>query len=103
MSSSIAVSEPQQANLAWTFDLNDLRGKLLTIVDASFADQQQRKAVKDLVSQTLWQWVGQLPELRSHGRESQDFTIVRRDRLGNEYESTKETDAKAQSSDSNLN
>lgn len=36
--------------------VNDLLGNLLTIVDASFGDPVQRKAVKDLVSQKVWQW-----------------------------------------------
>lgn len=36
------------------FDQNNyLRGKLLTIADAAFADAQQRKAFKDLLNQTL--------------------------------------------------
>lgn len=39
-------------------DIRSLEGKLLTIVDASFSDQQQRKAVKDLVRNALWwDWV----------------------------------------------
>lgn len=39
-------------------DLQTLEGRLLTIIDASFSDQQQRKAVKDLVRNALWwDWV----------------------------------------------
>jgi predicted kinase len=39
-------------------DIRTLEGKLLTIVDASFTDREQRKAVKDLVRQTIWfNWV----------------------------------------------
>ncbi len=33
-----------------------LEGKLLTIIDASTQDQIQRKALKDIVSVTLWDW-----------------------------------------------
>jgi hypothetical protein len=32
----------------------DLVGKMLTVVDASVSDPAQRKAVKDLVEQSLW-------------------------------------------------
>ena len=31
-----------------------LEGKVLTIVDASFNDNEQRKAVKDLVRDAIW-------------------------------------------------
>ncbi len=35
----------------------ELEGKLLTLVDASHEDAVQRKALKDLFSQLLWEWV----------------------------------------------
>lgn len=42
-------------------DVQTLEGKLLTLVDASFADPTQRKAVKDLVRQAIWwHWVPNL-------------------------------------------
>lgn len=51
------------ALLGWE-DLRNLEGKLLTILDASFSDPTQRKAVKDLVRQSIWwQWV---PTLDTH-------------------------------------
>ena len=37
-------------------EFSNLEGRLLTHADASFPDQQQREAVKDLVRQTLWNW-----------------------------------------------
>jgi hypothetical protein len=38
--------------------LQNLEGKMLTIVDASFQDKDQRKAVKDIVRRTIWfDWV----------------------------------------------
>jgi hypothetical protein len=37
-------------------DLSHLVGKLLTYIDATFADQQQRKAHKDILEQTIWDW-----------------------------------------------
>ncbi len=36
--------------------INFLVGELLTVTDATARDEAQRKAVKDLVSQTIWQW-----------------------------------------------
>lgn len=36
--------------------INDLLGKLLTLVDASTTDAAQRKAQKDLFKQTVWGW-----------------------------------------------
>ena len=35
------------------YNHNQLTGKLLTLVDASFADPEQRKAFKDIVKQTV--------------------------------------------------
>ena len=39
------------------FEVSSLEGKLLTLIDASIADSTQRKAVKDLLRQQLWEWV----------------------------------------------
>lgn len=36
--------------------INDLVGKLLTLVDSMFSDPKQRKAAKDLFTQTAWSW-----------------------------------------------
>lgn len=42
-------------------DICTLEGKLLTINDATQSDPTQRKAVKDLIRQTLWwHWVPSL-------------------------------------------
>lgn len=35
-------------------DIQHLEGKILTIVDASFVDREQRKAVKDLIRRAIW-------------------------------------------------
>lgn len=37
-------------------DMNNLNGKLLTLIDATFSDNEQRKAMKDLFTQTAWGW-----------------------------------------------
>jgi hypothetical protein len=36
--------------------INDLMGKILTLVDASTADAAQRKAQKDLFKMVVWAW-----------------------------------------------
>lgn len=38
-------------------DLYNLKGRVLTLCDASFSDQQQRKAFKDVLWQTLQHWM----------------------------------------------
>jgi len=43
-------------------ELYNLKGRLLTLVDASFNDQQQRKAFKDIVWQQLQQWMTDIEE-----------------------------------------
>jgi hypothetical protein len=50
-------------------DLNTLYGRLLTLADASFADQVQRKAFKDMVRTVFWfNWVPNLDtDEPSHG------------------------------------
>lgn len=37
-------------------DIGNLVGKLLTYIDATFTDKDQRKAHKDLVTQHVWDW-----------------------------------------------
>ncbi len=36
--------------------VNSLVGEMLTLVDASISDPTQRKAVKDLATQKIWNW-----------------------------------------------
>jgi len=39
-------------------NLKNLEGKILTLIDASFQDKEQRKAVKDIARRTFWfDWV----------------------------------------------
>lgn len=38
-------------------ELYNLKGRLLTLCDATFSDQQQRKAFKDVLWQTLQRWM----------------------------------------------
>lgn len=78
--SKLGNSNPETARLAWGHDISRLQGELLTVVDGAFADPEQRKAVKDLVSQTLWRWEAYLPQLKSEGLDSPNFTIIKQDR-----------------------
>lgn len=36
--------------------VGNLEGQWLTIVDATFSDPQQRKAMKDIVRKMIWYW-----------------------------------------------
>lgn len=49
-------SEVEVWSALHSHDVQYLEGRLLTVVDASIADPQQRKAVKDLVSTNIWDW-----------------------------------------------
>ncbi len=58
--SSLNGAQPVFVILGYN-DVQTLEGKLLTLLDASFADKEQRKAVKDLLRQSIWwQWVPSL-------------------------------------------
>ncbi len=51
---------------------NNLTGRLLTIIDATFSDPEQRKAMKDLFSQSLWSWYsGNIDSLSEYLREAE--------------------------------
>lgn len=52
---SVSDGKFQWSLVAMETQFNFLLGKLLTIVDASFSDQEQRKAVKDLVRNVVWE------------------------------------------------
>jgi len=41
--------------------INSLIGKVLTLVDATFSDETQRKAARGLFMNTVWEWYG-LPD-----------------------------------------
>lgn len=41
-------------------DFSNLLGKLLTYIDATFSDQEQRKAHKDIVKNILWDFEGDM-------------------------------------------
>lgn len=41
-------------------DFNDIIGRILTYVDATFTDQEQRKAHKDIVKKLIWDWNNEL-------------------------------------------
>jgi hypothetical protein len=49
-----------------TSHISYLEGKLLTILDASIQDREQRKALKDLVRQELWLWAGRENLAKDH-------------------------------------
>ncbi len=52
------------------YDLRNLEGKILTIVDACIAEPQQKKAMKDIIRRTFWfDWVEHLD------REDKDLPV----------------------------
>ena len=54
------MGRPRTGSIAYPINWNELynlKGRLLTLVDATFTDPQQRKAHKDIVWQTLRAWM----------------------------------------------
>lgn len=43
-------------------DTNDLLGRLLTYIDATYSDPEQRKAHKDIVKKIVWDRVAEISE-----------------------------------------
>lgn len=85
-----ALAQAAIAYSAVADHFSHLSGKILTVIDASFADPVQRKAVKDLVRahfQTQVNHIERLIRERSEGAEDLDFIL-----LGNFWPS-KEVDA----------
>ena len=41
----------------YTYDISNLEGQLLTLIDASIVDAVQRKALKDIIRTKLWDWI----------------------------------------------
>ena len=37
-------------------DMNNIVGKVLTLIDATFTDKEQRQAMKDIFKAELWNW-----------------------------------------------
>lgn len=50
-------------------DFQNLLGKLLTYVDATYTDPEQRKAHKDIIKNNLWGWE---KDLRQRGIQTND-------------------------------
>lgn len=52
---AVRSSDDTAPVVAYEF-INNLVGKTLTLADAAFSDVEQRKAFKDLLTQSIWQW-----------------------------------------------
>lgn len=55
-------------------EIDDLVGKLLTYVDATYSDKEQREAHKSIVRDTVWKWFN---HNRTHGEKTIDYTNTR--------------------------
>jgi hypothetical protein len=53
-------------------ELYNLKGRLLTLIDATFTDPEQRKAHKDIVWQTLRAWMEDIEHAADHTRDATD-------------------------------
>lgn len=40
----------------YTYHIGNLEGRMLTLIEASIQDVEQRRALKDIVRQTIWNW-----------------------------------------------
>lgn len=41
----------------YTQDVSSLEGRILTLIDAGISNVEQRKAMKDLAREIIWNWV----------------------------------------------
>ena len=58
-SESVQSSRPYERRyIFWSSYIGILEGKLLTQLEASVIDPQQLKALKSVVREMLWRWVG---------------------------------------------
>lgn len=71
-----STSVDYSAKLAWDEDLNSLQGHLLTFIEATTDDPEKRKASKDIVRAILNDWRNKLPNLKSEGLDSPNFTLI---------------------------
>lgn len=55
VSSDLIKEEEIKIKINYT-EIYDLVGKLLTFVDATFQDKEQRKAMKTLIKHTVYDW-----------------------------------------------
>lgn len=69
------LNENNDARLLWLQEARYLQGQLLTLVDATFSDKEQRKAFKDILSKTFWDGIYKQPVLESEGINSPNFKI----------------------------
>jgi len=53
-------------------DARDIVGKLLTYIDATFTDKEQREAQKQLVKRTVYDWFGRLYSEQFQGKYNTD-------------------------------
>jgi hypothetical protein len=61
-------------------EVYNLKGRLLTLIDATNGDPQQRKALKDLVWQTLQHWMNDIQQ--AAGREPSPVGVNSEDKPG---------------------
>lgn len=51
-----AIMYHSSATIVSGHDIDNLVGKLLTYIDATYSDKDQRNAHKDIARQTVWDW-----------------------------------------------
>lgn len=51
-----SVTPDQVMYMLFSRAIQELEGKILTVIDASISDPVQRKAIKDLVRPMIWTW-----------------------------------------------
>jgi len=72
---SVSSSPSECVYVFFTWNIQDLEGKILTQIDASTPDPVQRKASKDIFREMIWTWAS------GNNRQS-DFEIYRDDTKG---------------------
>lgn len=57
----------------YTYHIGNLEGRMLTLIEASIQDVEQRKALKDIFRQTIWNWAIE----NNTDRDSEENKVVR--------------------------
>lgn len=56
MSKNKKINQVTEPASMFTNAVSHLEGEILTVVDASISDPEQRRALKSVFSRTLWRW-----------------------------------------------
>lgn len=63
------MDKPFFSGRSFSAQVNFLQGRILTIIDASFSDKEQRKAMKDVIKGEFIETLSHITDLIMNGKE----------------------------------